>query len=95
MSLNPWRLVPGSDVRFRFWGDESVVYNTLSGDTHLIGSAAAHILLELQKVSATSVTLTETLASLMHVEIDDEFASQIKQILTDLQNLSLIEQTRF
>ena len=47
-----WRLVPGQLLRTRQWDDEFVVYNDLSGDTHLIDAAAMAILLALQAVPA-------------------------------------------
>lgn len=43
-----WRLVPGQLLRARQWDDEVVVYNDLSGDTHLIDAAAMAILRALQ-----------------------------------------------
>lgn len=43
-----WRLTPGQLLRARQWDGEFVVYNDLSGDTHLIGAAAMDFLLQLQ-----------------------------------------------
>jgi PqqD family protein of HPr-rel-A system len=47
-----WRLVPGQLLRAHQWDDEFVVYNDLSGDTHLIDAAAMAILLALQAAPA-------------------------------------------
>ena len=35
-----WRIAPGQNLRHRVWGEECVLYNDLSGDTHLLGLAA-------------------------------------------------------
>ena len=78
---------------FRCWDDEYVVYNRLSGDTHLLGSTAAQILLELQQAPSNAIALTESLALLLHAEMDDEFVFQIEHILADLDTLALIERT--
>lgn len=43
-----WRLVPGQLLRARQWGDEFVVYNDLSGDTHLVDAGAMDLLRQLQ-----------------------------------------------
>lgn len=43
-----WRLVRGQLLRARQWDAEFVVYNDLSGDTHLIDAAAMDFLLQLQ-----------------------------------------------
>lgn len=39
-----WQLVPGQSLRHRGWNDEFVVYNDLSGDTHLLGADAMGLL---------------------------------------------------
>lgn len=86
-----WRVIPGDALRIRFWDNEFVVYNRLSGDTHLLGSTAAHVLLKLQEAPANSVNLAAYLAPAMQAEMDNEFVSQIEQLLADLGKLALIE----
>ena len=88
-----WRLISGQALQFRFWDDEFVVYNSLSGDTHLLGSAAAQILLKLQQAPSNATVLTESLAPILHAEVDDELVFQIEHILMDLDALALIERT--
>lgn len=80
-------------LQLRFWDDEFVVYNSLSGDTHLLGSIAAQILLRLQQAPSNTTALTESLAPLPHAEMDDELVFQIERILADLDTLALIERT--
>jgi len=82
-------------LHFRFWDDEFVVYNSFSGDTLLLGSTAAQILLKLQQAPLNSTTLAESLAPLLHGEMDDELVAQIDNILADLDTLALIERTLF
>lgn len=43
-----WHLIPGQALRHRGWNDEFVVYNDLSGDTHLLGADAMQLLLLLK-----------------------------------------------
>ena len=89
-----WRLISDQALQLRCWDDEFVVYNNLSGDTHLLGSAAAQVLLKLQQAPSDAVSLAESLASLLQVEIMDEsLAPQIANLLADLDALALIEQT--
>ena len=90
-----WRLISDQALHFRFWDDEFVVYNSLSGDTHLLGSTAAQILLKLQQAPSDSTTLAESLAPLLNDERDDEFVVQVEHILADLDTLALIERTLF
>ena len=90
-----WRLISDQALHFRLWDDEFVVYNSLSGDTHLLGSTAAQILLKLQQAPSDSTTLAESLAPLLNDERDDEFVVQVEHILADLDTLALIERTLF
>lgn len=88
-----WRLIPDHALHFRSWNDEFVVYNSLSGDTHLLDATAAHALLKLQQAPSDAITLAASLAPLMQAEMDDEFAFQIDQLLADLDKLALIERS--
>ncbi|TAN75819.1 MAG: HPr-rel-A system PqqD family peptide chaperone [Gallionella sp.] len=86
-----WRLISDHAFCFRSWNDEFVVYNSLSGDTHLLGLAAAQILLELQQAPSDAITLATSLAPLLQAEIGEEFSLQIEHLLADLDKLALIE----
>ena len=86
---NRWRT--SSALYLHSWGDELVVYHSRSGDTHLLGSAAAHILLALQQAPSTSILLSKSLAPLLGVETDNEFILKIDEILAELATLALIE----
>lgn len=88
-----WRVVSDSALRFRSWGDEFIVYNSLSGDTHLLGLAAAQILLKLQEAPSDTIILTEALAPLLQTETGEGLALQIEYLLADLVKLALIERT--
>lgn len=88
-----WQVSSGDALHIRSWNDEFVVYNTLSGDTHLLGSSAAHVLLKLRQTASDAVTLATSLAPLIQAEMNDEFVSQIEQLLTDLGRLALIERS--
>lgn len=88
-----WRLMSGQALHFQFWDDEFVVYNSLSGDTHLLDSTAAQILLKLQQAPSNASALSESLAPFLNAEMDNEFVIQIEHILADLDSLALIERT--
>jgi len=83
-------------LHFRCWDDEFVVYNNLSGDTHLLGSAAAQILLKLQQAPSDAIALAESLAPQLQaeMEIDKELVDQISRLLADLHTLALAEPIR-
>jgi len=86
-----WRVIPGQVLQYRVWDDEFVLYNNLSGDTHLLGANAIHALLALQHTAADEETLITSLCLSSGIERDEESHAQVAQLLADLQSLALIE----
>lgn len=68
-------------------------YNKLSGDTHLLGSTAAQILLKLQLSPLNAQFLVEALSPQLQAEMvtHEEFSFQIEHLLDELNSLGLIE----
>ena len=84
-----WRLRPGQALRHRQWDEEYVLYNDLSGDTHLLGGAAVEILLALARGPATVTALT----ALVEAEFDIDPADAAREtgaLLELLQRLFLV-----
>lgn len=89
-----WRVRSERALHFHSWGDEFIVYNSLSGDTHLLGSVAAQILLRLQQAPSDFMSLAELLTSLLQTEMmGEQLEPQLVNILEDLNALALIERT--
>ena len=86
-----WRAIGDRALYFHSWGDEFVVYNSLSGDTHLVGSAAAEILLKLQQAPSDAATLAGSLSPMWEVDLGAVLEHQIAHLLTELNVLALIE----
>ena len=85
-----WQLSPGQLFRFRQFDDEFVVYNDLSGDTHLLGDSAMHLLSVLQHGPQSSDTLTCALADGLASTRDDAFDAQARAVIVQLAALHLI-----
>ena len=88
-----WRLIPGQSLQFRTWDGESVLYNDLSGDTHLLGDSAIHLLLALQASAQEQHALVDSLCAAFQVERDEEAEHEAASLLAELSALSLIEQS--
>jgi PqqD family protein of HPr-rel-A system len=83
-----WRLMPGQLLRNKTWdGVEHLLYNDLSGDTHLLGADALDLLLLLQRADSDEATLAAQTAAGDDAVAPDEVAA----ILADLAKLSLVE----
>ncbi|CAH1084923.1 HPr-rel-A system PqqD family peptide chaperone [Candidatus Nitrotoga sp. 1052] len=88
-----WQVISDQAVNCCSWDDELVFYNKLSGDTHLLGSAAAQVLLELRQSPLNALLLTEALAPRLQADniMHEEFSFQIEHLLNELNTLGLIE----
>ncbi len=89
-----WTAVSGFDLHWCSWGDESIVYNDGSGDTHLLSPVDAEALKSLQQAPANIPELAERIASALNIEADDEFFFYLETLLTQLEKLGLIERIR-
>lgn len=88
-----WRLKSGQSLQRHEFpdGEESVLYNALSGDTHLLGAAAIELLLCLQCGPADDAMLRDFLAAAMDGERDPDFDAQVAALLDQLSSFYLIE----
>jgi PqqD family protein of HPr-rel-A system len=78
-----YRLTPGQLLRRREWDDEVVLYNDLSGDTHLLSGDATALLLALQDGPRQAPELATLLGA--------GDAADLQPLLDDLAELALIE----
>lgn len=85
-----WRLLGGQSLLHRCWDDEAVLYNDLSGATHLLGPAALCVLEALRPGPAALATLASRLRT--EFDIDDEsLGDELDALLGELARLSLVE----
>lgn len=80
-----WKLIEGQTLTHRGWDDEYVVYNDLSGDTHLLGGDAMQVLLHLRMAPSDD----EMLAAAFQVGPGEREALAV--MLAELCTLSLVE----
>lgn len=85
-----WRLTPGQALACREWDGEAVLYNDLSGSTHLLDGAALDLLHALRDQPADATALAARLADQFDAG-DDDLVSLIDDMLATLAGLDLIE----
>jgi PqqD family protein of HPr-rel-A system len=85
-----WRLTPGQALACREWDGEAVLYNDLSGSTHLLDGAALDLLHALRDQPADAAALAARLADRFDAG-DDDLVSLIADMLATLAGLDLIE----
>lgn len=80
-------------LALRCWDEECVLFDPTSGDTHLLSSSGAEILLQLQHGPAS----VDVLAGMLGVEAAPDGASalhlqlQLQSMLDDFMQLALVE----
>lgn len=85
-----WRVIPGQQLRHRSWdGEDFVLYNNLSGDTHLLDAAAIEVLIALQRGAADAAGLAATL----QLDRGADSAAMLAGLLAELRTLSLVDAT--
>ena len=75
----------------RYWGGDYIVYNPLSGDTHVLDIVAGEALRAIIAGTTASSAICQRIASLLEVPSDKRVAAQVEAILVRLDELGLIE----
>jgi PqqD family protein of HPr-rel-A system len=86
-----WSVPEGTDLRWRSWDGQYVVYHCASGDTHLLQPIAAAALKRLQKRPSTAEELTRGVKAEFGLAAEPGLASQIQQLVKRFNDLGLIE----
>lgn len=86
-----WGLMAGQSLRTKTWdGAEYLLYNDLSGDTHLLDADALDLLLLLRTADSDEATLAAAL-TVAGDAIDAVAADEVAAILAELARLSLVK----
>lgn len=86
-----WRVVPGQSLAFREWDDEVVLFNDLSGNTHLLEGAALDVLHALQDQPGDAAALAQRLAPHFDLDDGDDLSVVVKELIDVLSRLDLVE----
>lgn len=89
MENSNWRILPGQALHHRVWDDDYVVYNNLSGDTHLLDASAMQLLLAVAEAPGDTAAIAARLR--LALGLDGQEMAEIPAMLDDLRALSLIE----
>lgn len=73
------------------WPDGDVVYNRLSGNTHLVSPLAAQILDHLSQHPTDSSEIARNLAAENGIEVADDLITSVEELLANLEVLGLVE----
>ena len=85
-----WMVPYESKLYWHSWGDEFVVYDGGSGDTHLLDAVGANALQSLEREPATLSELTEKMAASWDLEVQGELSDYLARLLSNLHKLGLV-----
>jgi PqqD family protein of HPr-rel-A system len=88
-----WRLIDEALPAWRAWGEEVVVYNDATGDTHRLDATMALAFHALREGPIGPASLSGRLAPALGPGTDDELAEAAHSILAHLEQLELAERT--
>ena len=87
-----WRIVALDQLAWRTWEHETVIYNDLSGDTHLLEPLATFVFGVLSEAPSSMAQLETRAAEAVKFDVPgDVIARRIQDVVSRLQRLSLIE----
>lgn len=85
-----WQINSPESIHIKKWGNEAVVYDALSGNTHLVGAAAAQILAQILASPSDAVFLTQTLFPDASQRLENNAREKVESILAQLAGIALI-----
>jgi PqqD family protein of HPr-rel-A system len=75
---------------WRHWEQDIVVYNPISGNTHVLTPVAGQVLKLLDTGPASRAQIAQAISSAAGVTVDEEITREVDNLLTNLDELGLI-----
>jgi PqqD family protein of HPr-rel-A system len=88
-----WRIVPNATLHWQTWDDDCIVFNSASGQTHLLDPLPALLLRQVDEGCSDRELLLNGTAKLLDVELTAEIRGLLDQALKQLDDAGLIEPT--
>jgi PqqD family protein of HPr-rel-A system len=75
----------------RFWDDECVIYNQLTGETHLVDGMGVEIFKCISEETANRNQLRQKIESVFELETDLDIDGLLDNLILEYQKLGLLE----
>ncbi len=89
-----WRLPAGVRLLWKTWGEEVVVFNTSSGQTHLLDALSGALLEDIESTPMTVAQLSARLADRFDLAPDAALARRAEAICSQFDGLGLADPDR-
>jgi PqqD family protein of HPr-rel-A system len=91
VSTSPIKWKASPTLQWHSWGDEYAIYNTASGDTHILDLISGQILAILEKQALDIQSLIKASESNLGFASNAALTDHIKQLMIQFHDFSLIE----
>jgi len=84
-----WISEPSARFLCRSWDDEAVVYDTLTGDTHLLEPLAAELMTHLRQGEHTLQDTAQHLSDCFFFPVEDDILDIVESTLKRLESIGI------
>lgn len=88
-----WQLPAGAELLWQTWDEEVIVFNTASGQTHLLDALSAAVLKEVEDHPGSIARLTIRLAKRFEIDTTD-LSQRLIEVCVRFDELGLLEPRR-
>ena len=86
-----WKVGGNRQLLWRSWDNESVVFDPLSGDTHVLNQIASQALKILEVDAVDAAKLSHRIADQLNLQDDEALLRHMERLLIKFEDLGLIE----
>ena len=90
-STTGWKILEEGALHWERWGEQYALYDSLSGETHLLPEFSARVLQQLSVRPRTADALAQALCEGSDESCDPAFIEHVSQLLVQLQAAGLTE----
>ena len=88
-----WSRPAGGELCWESWGDQHAVFDSLSGETHLLPDLTAQVLRKLNDRGRTAAELAEAICVDSGEPCDEPLAEDIARLMQQLEAVGLAEKS--
>lgn len=93
-STSGWKILEADVLHWEKWGEQYALYDSLSGETHLLPEFSARVLQHLSVRPCTADVLALALCEDSGETCEQTFVEHVSQLLAQLQAVGLTEKVR-
>ena len=86
-----WRIPTDQEILWRCWEGDYVIFNSLSGETHILDITGGKVLRRIMNRPSTTEDIRSEIGDFLEVRNNAELACAVDKILHSLEDAGLVE----